>query len=142
MEAMPRLSVVTYNTFQERKGRDPALDALLDEEETLICLQEVKPARALGIKRALGSRAYVSLAKYGLLYLALVLPEDARFLERRAAPLDRRPVLGSRPLAARPIPRRTLRPGAPTQTPARPPNGRGGRAARGCALPGAPRGAA
>ena len=82
---MPRLTVVTYNTFQERKGRDPALDALLGEEETLVCLQEVKLTRALGIKRALGSRAYVSLAKYGLLYLALVLPEGARFLGRRTA---------------------------------------------------------
>jgi len=87
MEPMPRLSVVTYNTFQERKGRDPALDALLGEE-TLICLQEVNPARALGIRRSLGSRAFVSLAKYGLLYLALVLPEGARLLERRTAPLN------------------------------------------------------
>jgi endonuclease/exonuclease/phosphatase family metal-dependent hydrolase len=84
---MPRLSVVTYNTFQERKGRDPALDALLGEQ-ALICLQEVKPTRALEIKRALGSRAYISLAKYGLLYLVLVLPEGALFLERRTAPLN------------------------------------------------------
>jgi endonuclease/exonuclease/phosphatase family metal-dependent hydrolase len=86
---MPRLSVVTYNTFQGRKGRDPALDALLGEE-ALICLQEVKPKRALEIKRTLGARACVSLAKYGLLYLALVLPEGARFLERRTAPLNAR----------------------------------------------------
>ena len=57
------------------------------EEETMICLQEVNPARALRIKGALGSRAFVSLAKYGLLYLALVLPEGARFLERRTASL-------------------------------------------------------
>lgn len=85
---MPRLTVATYNTFQERKGRDPALDGLLGEEGTMVCLQEVNPARALGIKRALGSRAFVSLAKYGLLYLALVLPEGARFLERRAASLN------------------------------------------------------
>ena len=85
---MPRLTVATYNTFQERNGRDPALDDLLREEETIICLQEVKPARALGIKRTLGSRAFVSLAKYGLLYLALVLPDGARFLERRTAPLN------------------------------------------------------
>ena len=85
---MPRLSVVTYNTFQERKGRDPALDALLGTEKALICLQEVKPTRALEIKRALGSRAYISLAKYGLLYLVLVLPEGALFLERRTAPLN------------------------------------------------------
>jgi endonuclease/exonuclease/phosphatase family metal-dependent hydrolase len=85
---MSRLIAVTYNTFQERKGRDPALDALLGEKDTLVCLQEVKPARALGIKRALGSRAFISLAKYGLLYLALVLPEGARFLDRRTAPLN------------------------------------------------------
>src|SRR5918997_5209728 len=85
---MPRLTVATYNTFQERKGRDPALDGLLGEEGTMVCLQEVNPARALGIKRTLGSRAFVSLAKYGLLYLALVLPEGARFLERRTASLN------------------------------------------------------
>jgi endonuclease/exonuclease/phosphatase family metal-dependent hydrolase len=85
---MPRLTVATYNTFQERKGRDPALDGLLGEEGAMVCLQEVNPARALGIKRTLGSRAFVSLAKYGLLYLALVLPEGARFLERRAASLN------------------------------------------------------
>jgi len=85
---VPRLSIVTYNTFQERKGRDPALDALLGEEESLVCLQEVKPTRALGIKRSLGPRAYVSPAKYGLLYLVLVLPEGAQFLERRTAALN------------------------------------------------------
>jgi endonuclease/exonuclease/phosphatase family metal-dependent hydrolase len=55
-----------------------------------VCLQEVKPTRAMGIKRALGSRAYVSLAKYGLLYLVLVLPEGASFLERRAVSLNGR----------------------------------------------------
>src|SRR5918997_4173800 len=82
------LTVATYNTFQERKGRDPALDDLLREEGTMICLQEVKPARALRTKRAFGSRAFVSLAKYGLLYLALVLPEGTRFLERRTASLN------------------------------------------------------
>jgi endonuclease/exonuclease/phosphatase family metal-dependent hydrolase len=87
---MPRLTVVTCNTFRERKGRDPALDALLGKVEALVCLQEVRPTRAMGIKRALGSRAYVSLAKYGLLYQALVLPEGARFLERRAASLNGR----------------------------------------------------
>jgi hypothetical protein len=85
---MARLTIATYNTNQERKGRDPALDDLLGEEGTMICLQEVNPARALRIKRAFGSRAFVSLAKYGLLYLALVLPEDARFLERRTASLN------------------------------------------------------
>ena len=29
------LTVATYNTFQERKGRDPALEDLLQEEEAL-----------------------------------------------------------------------------------------------------------
>jgi hypothetical protein len=85
---MPRLTVATYNTFQEREGRDPALEDLLREELTMICLQEVNPARALEIKRSSASRAFVSLAKYGLLYLALLLPEGARFLERRTAPLN------------------------------------------------------
>jgi endonuclease/exonuclease/phosphatase family metal-dependent hydrolase len=85
---MPTLTVATYNTFQERRGRDLALDDLLREEETMVCLQEVNPARALRIKRTFGSKAFVSLAKYGLLYLALVLPEGARFLERRTASLN------------------------------------------------------
>ena len=80
------LTVATYNTYRERKGRDRALDDLLREEETLLCLQEVNPARALRIKCGFGSR--VSLAKYGLLYLAVVLPEGARFLGRRTAPLN------------------------------------------------------
>jgi endonuclease/exonuclease/phosphatase family metal-dependent hydrolase len=82
------LTIATYNTFWERNGRDPALEGLLRQRGTMICLQEVNPARALRIKRALGSRAFVSLAKYGLLYLALVLPEGARFLERRTASLN------------------------------------------------------
>jgi endonuclease/exonuclease/phosphatase family metal-dependent hydrolase len=82
------LTVVTYNTIQEKNGHDPTLDALLGEEETLVCLQEVKPARALGIKRSLGPRAFVSAAKYGLLYLALILPVGACFLDRRTASLN------------------------------------------------------
>ena len=85
---MPRISVATHNTSQERKGRDPALDEALREDETLVCLQEVNPVRALRIKRAFGSRAFVSLAKYGMMYLALVLPVGARFLERRTASLN------------------------------------------------------
>lgn len=64
------------------------MEDLLREVETMICLQEVNPARALRIKRAFSSRAFVSLAKYGLLYLAIVLPEGARFLERRTASLN------------------------------------------------------
>ena len=82
------LTVVTYNTSQEQKGRDPALDDLLREEGIVVCLQEVNPARALRIKRSSGSRSFVSLGKYGLLYLAIVLPEGARFLERRTASLN------------------------------------------------------
>jgi endonuclease/exonuclease/phosphatase family metal-dependent hydrolase len=85
---MPRLTVATYNTLYEWKGQDPALDDLLREEETLVCLQEVNPARAFRIKRASGFRAFISLAKYGLLYLVIVLPEEARFLERRTASLN------------------------------------------------------
>jgi len=85
---VPRLTVATYNTFKEDNGRDPALDDLLREERTMICLQEVKLARALGIRHAFGSRAFVSLANYGRQYLALVLPEGSRFLERRTASLN------------------------------------------------------
>ena len=82
------MRIATYNTCREREGRDRALDDLLREEGTTVCLQEVNPVRAVGIKRAFGSRAFVSLAKYGLLYLAVVLPEGARFLERRTASLN------------------------------------------------------
>jgi endonuclease/exonuclease/phosphatase family metal-dependent hydrolase len=85
---MSRLTVATYNTFQERNGRDPVLDDLLREEEALVCLQEVNPTRALRTKHASDSRAFLSLAKYGLLYLVIVLPKGARFLERRTASLN------------------------------------------------------
>jgi len=85
---MPRLTVATYNTYREKKGRDQALDALLREDRTLVCLQEVSLLRALEIKRRFGSRAFVSLAKHGLQYLVLVLPEDARFVGRRTAQLN------------------------------------------------------
>jgi hypothetical protein len=54
----------------------------------VVCLQEVKPTRALVIKHSVGSRTFVSSAKYGLLYLTLVLPESARFLERHMASLN------------------------------------------------------
>ena len=64
------------------------LDDLLQEDGPLVCLQEVNPVRALRIKRAFGFRAFVSLAKYGMMYLALVLPVGARFLERRTASLN------------------------------------------------------
>jgi endonuclease/exonuclease/phosphatase family metal-dependent hydrolase len=82
------LTVVTYNTSRERNGRDRALESILSEQSTLVCLQEVSPARAWRTLWALRSRAFVSLGKYGLLYLALVLPEGAEFLERRTASLN------------------------------------------------------
>lgn len=85
---MVRLKVVSYNTYQEKSGRDPALDRLFDEGEALICLQEVNPARALAIRHSFGKRAFVSLARHGLQYLALVLPDGARFVERRTAQLN------------------------------------------------------
>ena len=85
---MPCLTVATYNTYREQKGRDPALDSLLREDRTLARVQEVSLVRALEIKRGLGSRAFVSLTKHGLQYLVLVLPKDARFLERRTVQLN------------------------------------------------------
>jgi endonuclease/exonuclease/phosphatase family metal-dependent hydrolase len=85
---MSRLTVVTYNTARERRGPDPALDDLLREPEALVCLQEVSPRRALALRSSLGPRVFVSVANYGLQYLALVLPEGARFLERRTVSLN------------------------------------------------------
>lgn len=84
---MPRLKVVTYNTYRERKGRDPALDALL-EEDALICLQEVSISRVGELKRRFGERAYLSPVMYGWEWLALVLPEGGRFATRRATQLN------------------------------------------------------
>ena len=84
---MPQLTVATYNTYREQNGRDPALDAILRQSGTLLCLQEVSLVRALEIKRIFGRRAFVSLTKHGFQYLVLVLPEDARFLARRTAQL-------------------------------------------------------
>jgi endonuclease/exonuclease/phosphatase family metal-dependent hydrolase len=85
---MPQLTVATYNTYREQKGRDLALDALLRQGGTLVCLQEVSLMRALEIKWTFGWRAFVSLTKHGLQYLVLVLPEDARFLGRRTVQLN------------------------------------------------------
>ncbi|MDQ4106143.1 MAG: hypothetical protein M3157_03080 [Actinomycetota bacterium] len=51
-------------------------------------MQEVSPVRAVRIKRALGPKSFISLAKHGLQYLATVLPEDARFLSRRTVQLN------------------------------------------------------
>lgn len=83
-----QLCVADFVSRSEQKGRDPALDALLGQDGTLVCLQEVSLVRALEIKRTFGWRAFVSLTKHGLQYLVLVLPEDARFLGRRTAQLN------------------------------------------------------
>lgn len=84
---MPRLKVATYNTYRERKGRDPLLDDLLLEDDALICLQELSVSRALEIKRRFGRRAYLSPVMYGWEFLALILPENASFVRRRAEQL-------------------------------------------------------
>jgi endonuclease/exonuclease/phosphatase family metal-dependent hydrolase len=85
---MPELVVATYNTHRERKGRDRLLDELLQEGRSLVCLQEVSPVRAARIKHAFGPRSFVSVSKHGFQYLAIVLPEDARFLSRRTVQLN------------------------------------------------------
>lgn len=82
------LTIVTYNAHRERTGRDPALDSLLDGRGTLVCLQEVSLSRAVEIGRRFRGRSLVSSGKHGLQYLALVLPENARFLYRRTAQLN------------------------------------------------------
>lgn len=84
---MPRLKVATYNTYRERKGQDSALDMLL-EEDALICLQEVSISRARELKRRFGERVYLSPVMYGWEWLALVLPEEAQFVARRAFQLN------------------------------------------------------
>lgn len=84
---MPRLKVVTYNTYRERKGRDEALDTLL-EEDALLCLQELSIARAIEIRRRFGGRAYLTPVMQGWEFLAMVLPKTARFEERRIARLN------------------------------------------------------
>lgn len=83
-----KLTVVSYNTYQEKNGRDLALDMLLSERDVLACLQEISPARALNLYRTLGKRAFISLARHGLQYLALVLPHGARFVEHRTVQLN------------------------------------------------------
>jgi endonuclease/exonuclease/phosphatase family metal-dependent hydrolase len=82
------LKVITYNAYQEKRGRDPFLDRLPDEENALVCLQEVSPRRACWLLRRLGDRVFVSLARHGLQYLALVLPRDATSLARRTVQLN------------------------------------------------------
>ncbi|HET7478620.1 MAG TPA: endonuclease/exonuclease/phosphatase family protein [Rubrobacteraceae bacterium] len=79
--------VITYNAWCERGGRDPLLDDAL-EDGAIVCLQEVKPRRALELKRRFGKRAFVSPGRHGLQYIALVLPRDARFVRRRTVQLN------------------------------------------------------
>src|SRR3954463_8199877 len=81
--SVTRLKVATYNTYRERMGRDHALDALLSEEGTLVCLQEVSWARAWDIKRRFGRRAYLSPVMQCWQLLVIVLPAEARFIEHR-----------------------------------------------------------
>lgn len=84
---MSRLTVVTYNTYRERRGRDAVIDELLNEDETLVCLQEVGWERAWEIKRRFGRRAYLAPVMHGWQFLALILPGGARFVEKHAAQL-------------------------------------------------------
>lgn len=51
---MSHLTVATYNTYREQRGRDPAVDAILRDARTLVCLQGVSSGRALEIKRSFG----------------------------------------------------------------------------------------
>src|SRR5215207_11107261 len=86
---MPDLMVATYNTYKEQNGRDPVLDALLCKPRALVCLQEVSIPRAWEIKRSFKGRSFVTplRLRYGLQFLAVVLPEGARFVERRTVHL-------------------------------------------------------
>ncbi|MGB3681585.1 MAG: endonuclease/exonuclease/phosphatase family protein [Rubrobacteraceae bacterium] len=84
---MPGLKVATYNTYRERKGRDPALDDLL-KEDALICLQEVSISRARELKRRFGPRVYLSWVTHGWQWLAIILPKDAQFTSRSTRNLN------------------------------------------------------
>jgi endonuclease/exonuclease/phosphatase family metal-dependent hydrolase len=82
------LKILTYNAYCERNGRDPLLDDALEDGEALVCLQEVRPRRALELKRRFGRRTFASLGRHGLQYVAIVLPRSARFTDRRTAQLN------------------------------------------------------
>ena len=84
---MPRLKVATYNTYRERMGQDSALDALLGED-ALICLQEVSISRARELKRRFGERVYLSPVMHRWQLLATILPQGARFTQRRTRQLN------------------------------------------------------
>lgn len=79
------IGVVTYNTYQERRGRDRMIDTLTSPEDTpspcVVCLQEVKPMRALSIWRK-PAQSHVSIVKSGMLYLATVVTGPLTILRR------------------------------------------------------------
>lgn len=106
---MARLTVVTYNTYRERRGRDALIDDLLHEDEALVCLQEVSCERAWEVKRRFGRRVYISPVMFGWQFLATVLPRGARFLGKRAAQLTCHAGLIPKSWALRRV--RTLYPG-------------------------------
>ena len=85
---MPRLKLSTYNTYQEQEGQDPLLDEVLAGRDSFAFLQEVSPRRALWILETFRDRAFVSLARHGLQYLATVLPEKTRFIESSTVQLN------------------------------------------------------
>lgn len=80
--------ILTYNAWCERGGRDPLLDEALRGGEALVCLQEVRPGRALELKRRFRGRAFVSFGRHGMQYVAIVLPREARFTGRRTVQLN------------------------------------------------------
>jgi len=86
---MPPLSVAIYDTYREQNGRDPVLDTLLCKPRTLVCLQEISIPRAWEIKRSFKARSFITpmRLRYGLRFLAVMLPEGARFVERRTVQL-------------------------------------------------------
>ncbi|MGB3633317.1 MAG: endonuclease/exonuclease/phosphatase family protein, partial [Rubrobacteraceae bacterium] len=61
---------------------------LLNDRDALVFLQEVSPRRAFRILNTFRGRAFVSLARHGLQYLATVLPSGAHFTERRTKQLN------------------------------------------------------
>src|SRR5215217_3230432 len=83
------LVVATSITYREQNGWDPVLDTLLCKPRTLVCLQEVSIPRAWEIKRFFKARSFVTplRLRYSLQFLAVVLPEGARFVERRTVQL-------------------------------------------------------
>lgn len=80
--------ILTYNAWCERGGRDPLLDEALLGGDALVCLQEVRPRRALELKRRFRGRAFLSFGRYGMQYVAVVLPREARFTGSRTVQLN------------------------------------------------------